>query len=100
MATDGWKDISNGKRLNTVSCCIEGTKFERSTSVTGEIQDQHLMVAELKKVVRSIGEEKVVLVLADGAGNMKAALNRLEREYPRIYTLRCMAHLCQLLFKV
>ena len=66
IATDGWKDVSNGKRLNTVSITSQGSKFEKSTCVTGTTQDAELMVKELEKVLLQIGESKVGMVIADG----------------------------------
>ena len=100
VATDGWKDVSNGKRLNTVSVTSQGSKFEKSTCVTGREQTAEMMVTELEKILLEIGESKVAMVIADGASNMKSALEKIETAHPKIMTLRCMAHLCQLLFKV
>ena len=100
IATDGWKDCANGKRLNSVSCTIEGVKFEKSTCATSQIQEAPLMVKELEEVIDIVGEDRTALVVADGAANMKAAMEKIERKYPKIFGVRCMAHLCQLLFKV
>jgi len=49
--------------------------------------------------VKQVGEDKVILVVVDGASPNKAAMARVEEIFPKISCIRCMAHLTQLFFK-
>ena len=100
IATDGWKAVDNDKLMNSVSVSPQlGVKFERSTDVSGQVQDADLVEKEIQELIRQVGEDYVMLVVCDGASPCKAAMQRIEAEFEGLWCIRCMAHLTQLLFK-
>ena len=65
-----------------------------SESITGDF-----LTTQIEKIINSIGQDKIVGLVTDGAANCKMARRLIKEKYPGIITMWCIAHHLNLVSK-
>lgn len=96
LQCDGWSNIRNESIINFVISKPEPFFVDFKMTKTERHKAEYL--AEIiGSVIEKYGPDKFLVVIADNAANMKAALTLLKEKYPHIVPLGCIAHLLHLL---
>lgn len=96
MQCDGWSNIRNESIINFVISKPE-PYFVDFKMTKSERHNADYLAELIGSVITNYGPEKFLVVIADNAANMKAALSLVKEKYPHIVPLGCIAHLLHLL---
>lgn len=96
LQCDGWSNLNNESIINFVVSKPDPLFVD--FVMTKDNRHNARYLAELiEKILIKYGPEKFLVIIADNAANMKAALNIVKEKYPNIVPLGCLAHLLHLL---
>ena len=93
VAVDGWSDPLN--RSIYAFIVITPNKRQYIHTLEDVSSDSHtgsFNVAEIEKVLTSIGPKKFTAVVSDAESAMQMARRLISEKYPHILSIRCMAH--------
>ncbi|KAJ1269626.1 hypothetical protein BS78_07G226100 [Paspalum vaginatum] len=96
---DSWTGPMRNSIINFLVYSGGTMYFWKSIDASGEIQDHHFLLKEIKAVVVDVGIENVVQVVTDNGSNYKKACTVLTDEYPHIAWQPCLAHTINLMLK-
>lgn len=98
LVSDGWSNVRGDSIINFVLTSPRPI-FYKSINATGDSHTGDFIGGELCKVIEEIGPEKVAAVVTDNAANMKSAWQYVQKKYPHIFCVGCVAHGMHLLCK-
>lgn len=98
LQCDGWSNIRNESIINFIitqpkPVFVEFLATEENKHDTDYLSDQ------IERVLVKYGPEKFLVVIADNAANMQAAITKVSEKYPHIQTMGCSCHTFNLLCK-
>jgi len=95
---DGWENIRHFSVLN-IMLCIPESIFYKSVEVVGESVDNKVVQREVENVISTISSEKVSAIVTDNGSPMIKAHEELQKKYPHLVSVRCSAHVLNLLIE-
>lgn len=100
LLTDGWTNITGDGVINFVITTPEPV-FYKSIIPGQERETSEYIKTQIANVLDEVGQEKFFLICTDNAAAMKGAWAKLKEieKYKHIYSVGCLAHGLNLLFK-
>lgn len=97
ILSDGWTSQTADNLINYI-LIIDGKSYFKEVTMTGsEAHNAENMARDFRRVIDSIGPEKVIGITTDNAGNMVKSVRLLKETHPRVIGLGCASHKMNLL---
>ena len=80
-------------------CLFLGSEDVTEDLAAGAAKTAQFIFEGVAKIIEEVGPENVVLFISDGAGNNRAAWEKISGEYRWISCIWCVAHVCNLFLK-
>lgn len=96
LQCDGWSNLKNESVINFIISKPEPL-FVEYVMTKSNSHDAEYLAQLITNVMEKYGPKKFLVVIADNAANMKAALHMIKGKFPHIVPLGCLAHLLHLL---
>ena len=99
ISSDGWTDVAGHPLINFMYMSPAGCVFLGAEDSSGALKDAAYLAKIIGKHIDEVGAENVVLVVTDNASVCSAAGQLLQKTYPKIIWVGCLAHCLDLLVK-
>ncbi|XP_073832330.1 uncharacterized protein [Musca autumnalis] len=96
LQCDGWSNVRSEGVINFLISKPEMV-FVRSLATEDNKHTSAYIADEIIKVMNVYGEHKFIALTGDNAGNMQGAFKEVQKVYPQVVPLGCVAHCLNLL---
>lgn len=99
LMCDSWTGPAHNSVVNFLLYSGGTMYFLKSIDATGQIQDHHFLLKEIRAVLLNVGDENVVQIVTDNGSNYKKACSVITHDFPHIAWQPCLAHTINLMLK-